>query len=75
MPYPPNLKEARRKRDRTNVHEVDANIEEDSDHNQDDEMIEDGFVIAAADGACPNQATARQPQRAGCGLYFGKKHP
>ena len=74
MPYPPNLKEKGR-RDTTRVLEDEDIRDSESEHNQEDEMIEEGFVVVAADGACPNQATKRQLQRAGCGLYYGKKHP
>ena len=73
MPLPPNINERKKKADR--LFEEEEIAAEESDETRDDEMIEDGYVVVAADGACPNQATKRQLQRAGCGLYYGKKHP
>ena len=32
------------------------------------------FQLVAGDGACPNAALSNKKRRAGCGLYYGKKH-
>jgi ribonuclease HI len=36
---------------------------------------EDGFLLAASDGSCPQQASLNSIRRTGGGLYYGKNHP